>query len=81
MPCAFEQADVNDGRRYQRRGDRTDARDSCQAACVFILPCMSDNLRFECPDTFSLFTALVEESLEDLTRLLREGPIRVDQLG
>ena len=60
VPCGFEQADVDDGRCDQRRGDRANAGDRCQAACGIIVPRVSDNLHFDCPDTFSQCTALVE---------------------
>ena len=48
MSRALEQADIDDRRRDQRRGDRADAGDRCQAACGFILPGVSDDLSLEC---------------------------------
>ena len=52
VPCTFEHADISDSRRDQRRGDRTDTGDRGQAASGFIVPRVSDNLRFECSRCF-----------------------------
>jgi site-specific DNA recombinase len=38
---------VGNSRCDQRRGNRADTRDRCQAARGFIVPCVSGNLRFE----------------------------------
>ena len=53
VPCTFEHTDIGDCRRDQGRGDRTDAGDRGQAARGFIVPRVSDNLRFKCLDAFS----------------------------
>jgi hypothetical protein len=50
VPCTFEQADVGNSHCDQRRGNRADTRDRCQPACGFVVPCVSDNLGFECAD-------------------------------
>jgi hypothetical protein len=79
VPCTFEQADVGNSRCDQRRGDRADTRDRCQAARGIILPCVSDNLRFKCADACDEREALFEQSREHLACLLREGLICIHQ--